>query len=557
MPKDVVQSRSQSGGLKSRTPSPAASALPSRSIPAHALWPAPPVYRPSPAREVLQARMPVNKLPSPHPVGQSVSRNLMMPAKGRPAPPVYQPSPAREALQAMMPAHHRAPRQFIPQAVPQIPMPPVKQRAVSPPVYQPSPARETLQAMMPATGRPVAQAVSARPKLDIRPIRPTVGARAEAANVGTASGPKPAPPVTGPQPPGTAHSAIQRYHILAGAKILNHMPAIREWGGYPYAVVNGAQLPAQEPGIHAAPNDFLANVGGNAANIVNHPGGFSLRVSNDNNMAIEDTNLNQRQPKEFYATQEVINTSNNELARVNSEFRLTPGAQTVSILTGWWSTRRLRSVTPVFNGGNADNAPQNCNEMGARVMGINAGDFGQPGGAEARALDVAWRIGGVSEQRQIALFRDNTITNEDLANLQADRYVNHRNADQVRRLQANEHARPEIGDAYMIATIGHGTPQPNGTSRVHDIASNSDRDLGWIYHFAGVVAKSGGDRVTLENYARGDGRMANADPRWYFQMYGEGLNQSFHDFHSARPDYANPVTLSVTNTNRPPWWQFW
>ncbi|HWZ46462.1 MAG TPA: hypothetical protein VNW97_23515 [Candidatus Saccharimonadales bacterium] len=333
------------------------------------------------------------------------------------------------------------------------------------------------------------------------------------------------------------------------------MPAVRPWDGYPYAVINGAQFPAQELGALGAPDEFLAVAGGNAANVVNHPGGFSLRVSDDNNMAIEDSNLAQRQPKEFYATQAVVTSANQQLTRVNSSFRLQPGGQTVSILTGWWSTKQLLTVTPVYNGGNADNAPQNCNEMAAVVLGVAADRF--TGAAGTAAWNAAWRIGGVSEQRTQQILDNRDNTNEAIENYQAGRYVNHRDAAAVRRLKANEQARPGVGDAYMIATIGHGTPQANGQTRVRDIASGLDRDLNWTYHFAGVVAKSGTDRVTLENYARGDNRVAGADPRWYFQMYGEGNNQSFHEFFSATPDYANPITTSVTNPNRPPWWQFW
>ena len=69
--------------------------------------------------------------------------------------------------------------------------------------------------------------------------------------------------------------------------------------------------------------------------------------------------------------------------------------------------------------------------------------------------------------------------------------------------------------------------------------------LGWPYHFAGVVAVSGTDRITLENYARPDERKEQPDPRWYFQMYGEEKGQSFHEFHEDTKQYANPVTVTV------------
>lgn len=343
------------------------------------------------------------------------------------------------------------------------------------------------------------------------------------------------------------------------------MPAQRPGSGYPYAVVNGASFPAQEPGAHPTPDDFLTNAGGGVANVVNHPGGYSLRVSDDNNMAIEDSDLNQRQPKAFYATQEVINNANTELQRVGSAFRLQPGAQNLSILTNWWGTRNLIEATPVYNGGNANNAPQNCDEMACRVAGT-------PGNFTATSFsageEAARGIGGISatewnRRRNLRRYNDDgdreyVYTVADLENYQAQQYVLNRDNEEVRRRQANQYAQPGVGDAFMIASIGPGTPQANGQTRIWDIVSGQNRDVNWRYHFAGVVARSGNDRITLENYARGDDRVANADPRWYFQMYGTGATQSFHEFHSARPEYANPVTLSRTNPNRPapdPWWQ--
>jgi hypothetical protein len=85
----------------------------------------------------------------------------------------------------------------------------------------------------------------------------------------------------------------------------------------------------------------------------------------------------------------------------------------------------------------------------------------------------------------------------------------------------------------------------NTTGWFTDFASKSNRVLSWLYHFGGVVAASGTDRVTLENYARGDLRMNNPDPRWYFQMYGESRGQTFHEFYKAKQEYANPLTVTI------------
>jgi hypothetical protein len=97
----------------------------------------------------------------------------------------------------------------------------------------------------------------------------------------------------------------------------------------------------------------------------------------------------------------------------------------------------------------------------------------------------------------------------------------------------------------MIASLGSGPDLGGGRSTLRDYTSGEDRTVSWPYHYAGVVARSGNDRVTLENYARGDNRMEDADPRWYFQMYGEGSGQTFHEFHDARKEYANAITTTV------------
>jgi hypothetical protein len=344
--------------------------------------------------------------------------------------------------------------------------------------------------------------------------------------------------------------AIQAYKILSGNRILNAMPVYKDkpWFGYPYAVVHGAAFPAQHIGVHPAPDEFLTAPNGNVANVVNHGGALRLRVSDDNTMAIEDSDLGQRQPKVFYATTQVVNAANAELHRLNSNILLQPGANNLSILTGWTATEQLVEVTPRYNGGTADNAPQNCDEMAARVLGIGSGELVRDAGTLASTS--AWRIGGISEERYRELYNDRRITTEELENYQARRYVRNRDAGEVRRRQANENARPAVGDAFVIGTIGHGTDQGGGISRVRDLASGLNRDVSWSFHFGGVVAQSGGDRITLENYARGDDRRANADPRWYFQMYGEKRGQSFHEFFAAKPDYANPVTAGFVHPNR-------
>ena len=102
-----------------------------------------------------------------------------------------------------------------------------------------------------------------------------------------------------------------------------------------------------------------------------------------------------------------------------------------------------------------------------------------------------------------------------------------------RSVGLNQYATPDVGEAYSIV-------------------ANKDEviDQGvWNFHWGGVVMKSGGDTVTLENFA-GSGATA-----WDFQMYGPAAKpgQTFHEQQASRtkadgvtPEYGDhPTTLHV------------
>jgi len=179
--------------------------------------------------------------------------------------------------------------------------------------------------------------------------------------------------------------------------------------------------------------------------------------------------------------------------------------------------------------------PQNCNEIAEMVTGIR------------KILPT----GDDTHLKAVNRFLNSDDDFADIDNARTQTYVAYLNsrATRLSRLRANRFATPDIGDAYMIRTLGEPSEfLSGGRARIRDYASGTDRILGWAEHFAGVVVRSGNDTLTLENYARGDNRQANPDPRWYFQMYGQNHGQSFHEFHSAKNEYANPVTVSVGKT---------
>lgn len=384
-------------------------------------------------------------------------------------------------------------------------VPPIQRQVAPPP---PQPIRAAVQRSVAPPVRP-------------QPVHATVRPRIAA------------PPPPRPQP---ARATVQRYTVVGNDKIYLQEPASRPWFGYPYAVVpKASRFSAQQrAGGGAGVNEFLVPGRPDDAH-VRHAAldTLALRVSDDANLAIESSDLNNRQPKTFFATAAVIAAANIDLAAANSSVTLHTQNEKIKILTGWSTQTTLFRVRPAFS----QNPAQNCDELAGRITGIGDG---------FRTQTRAGVVGDILES-----FLDGDPRTFD-HNAEAAEYVRWKSLrpGRLRRLGANAGATPEVGEAFTIATVGVPVSHLHNATQVVDIASGVTRNLNWAFHFAGVVARSGGDRITLENYARGDNRKAGADPRWYFQMYGESPGQTFHEFHEARQEYANPITVAVSRNPR-------
>lgn len=349
----------------------------------------------------------------------------------------------------------------------------------------------------------------------------------------------------------------------------------------PAVLVPGTQIFTSQ--VRQGQQGFL-NRAGTDVNLSHRSVNVSLRVSDDHRMAIEDSNLVNRQPKCFFATAAVVNAANLQLQNAGSPVRLQAGGDTLDVYSGANNYQRLNKVLPR----RADNtqvglalrAAQNCNNMAGWLCGRRSADSGlvtdtgtRIGFAEEASIlsEVQYAIGQFLAERlgqssgdhlagiaAIPAFSDDPIGDrrrgDQLRNRIARDYVNvlrSRNRVQVRSeleaLGINELATVDVGEAYVISSLA--APEDN-QGRIRDLASNRLFQASWSYHFGGVVARSGGDVITLENYARGSdepmGPNPAADPRWYFQMYSQrNRGQTFHEFHTATRGYANPMTLAL------------
>ncbi|MFJ4205610.1 DUF4157 domain-containing protein [Streptomyces sviceus] len=125
---------------------------------------------------------------------------------------------------------------------------------------------------------------------------------------------------------------------------------------------------------------------------------------------------------------------------------------------------------------------------------------------------------------------------------------NPKKAEQVlAELEVNEHAAvPRVNDA-MVVTAAPNEEQDRIRKEAQAAGSGGFMD----YHFGGVVAVSGGDYITMENYAREqhpdsmDTKSKN-DPLWYFRMYGQQSNQTWHELWAGSNTSLLGAKLTIT-----------
>jgi hypothetical protein len=314
-----------------------------------------------------------------------------------------------------------------------------------------------------------------------------------------------------------------------------------------------------------------------------------LRVSNDRSMAVPA--LAGAESKTFFATPAKIAESNDLLHNAGAPLRLAQGAGEIRLSNGinpFGPT--LSGVTP--NLANVVNDSSECGAFARNILGAPVEN------AETIAAGIVTQVPGLGITPGRDALVNAAVGGQDPATI-----------------GANRNANPEVGEAFGIyarnPVLGAGLMAAiwGGVLAVRNKISAAQPHLLWGEHWAGVVAKSGSDVVTLENYNRaiadadlaearaeedfkelvgtggigayvantavyatlpaenwlarvarlgrnymksavqiGDiaGHYANWVDRWYFQMYG-AAGQSFHDaWKNSLPD---SVTFKTRGTD--------
>ena len=297
--------------------------------------------------------------------------------------------------------------------------------------------------------------------------------------------------------------------------------------------------------------------------------GADLRISDDGKMAVRDSGTGAG-GHDFYATTDVIAASAVTLARINSPITLDadisrtlrgriPGKKTEITLV-----RVIVSNSSTGTSGDALKTRENCNYNAWNVMGVEEfrGGYGvavaspagleywdkdtQGGGGEVPVIDRLRREWTARQTGQDPA----TITKDESKKGYKDLSTKER-ARLAAAYGANQFAEVAVGGAMEVYNAGGAT------------------GANFPAHFAPIIAVSGQDYVTLENWAKGTPDPTDpANPRlrapgdtilasgaWHFRMYGsakKGDDQSFYGEHVKDDEYGGAKGTLVISHRRVP-----
>ena len=371
----------------------------------------------------------------------------------------------------------------------------------------------------------------------------------------------------------TAH--VQRYTVvhpgtaqypLLGTLDDDGMPGAAAQDFFPGQVARPRPVKDPQTGRTEETHSFVD--GGGTLN-VEYEGQVPLRLAANLDLAVEDAQ-GPRQAKTFFATEQRINQANERLRgvvgldRAEGYMTLRKSTKILKIATRE-KQLTLWQVVPVVNRpatfqrpaaqqrGLDARLPQRCNEIATSVTGQQSPEIGgeqryfhaladvlghlAPGTPAARHKDdlrQAWAR-CTSDRSPEATKQLSDVLSGLIQSVMAVR-DDPAQADRLRaayaKFRLNRFTPPAgIGDLFMIKAL-----RGDATSG------------GLDFHFAGVVAKSGGDHITMENYARHEETktLSGGDPQWFFQMYGPHQNmQSFHEEWDWESRFTDRLVLTI------------
>jgi hypothetical protein len=305
--------------------------------------------------------------------------------------------------------------------------------------------------------------------------------------------------------------------------------------------------------------------------------GKSLRVSDDGKLAVPDSAVFEGE-KLMYATADVIASAQGALAAAESPYTLTAGSEVIrgrapGSRTGPVLTLVRADPTDLRSGksGSELTTIEACSGHGLDAMGVGVDASAQKQSGHKAMIDTGGgtsvRNTGSSAHVESDLTAQATILQKiaktekglpldgpDLTRAEAKSiYMNlseKKRTAYAKQYGMNQYASPEVGEGIE-------------SMRVHTEGTKHATPTGFPMHFAPVVAKTGGDYVAMENFAKNSsertgGDTATASKAWYFRMYGPfkedtGEDQSYYGQHAEEGSIGGRATsMGLRNRNEGP-----
>jgi hypothetical protein len=317
-----------------------------------------------------------------------------------------------------------------------------------------------------------------------------------------------------------------------------------------------------------------------------------LKISEKGKMAIENVD-DSRQAKVFFAEGSIISKSNKELTKRGSKYLLQVAqANAITVTDQKGKSHTLDQIEAVQNpdAKKASTPKKVAGKLATQQHGLNLGveatciavaeaimgkSYGV-GAVSAKLLSVKMKkLGLLTATEQLSWGtavadamtkqgkRKHGVLNEATVAQAYGLFVNNNPVAALKlakKLKVNEFADPEVGQSFISEAVGatgggivNWLQDPTGATTTElktpdPTVRGGQRRTGWGNHAGAVVAESGGDKITLENYARSgeDLALKDNDKIFYFAMYGPASKptQTWHSVWSQSP--SAPIANAVT-----------
>jgi len=330
---------------------------------------------------------------------------------------------------------------------------------------------------------------------------------------------------------------------------------------------DGLEREADEMGARAARGEPAGLDGGGAA-----PGGGPIvqryverkikkhdwRIADDLTMAIR-----QDSPvygsRFFYAEAGLITSSSAILQQQSSHLAMKPGTETMTVKSpDNKSTKTLARVMPAnTDDGSKGNGkkkgmqwPEDCGEAANSVIhGSGRSTKGVFNGPPEGFLESI--ISAFTGQTHFPRETKSVDYDNDTEKYKGENFFSpHIMLDEIFKIAMTEKDATKAWAKYQALSpndkeqfdqqVGINKYAQPQTGEAYSIVSNKDEFLSgntaWNFHWGGVAMRSGGDSVTMENFAN------SGTDAWDYQMYGPPtkVGQTFHEQQEQRTDNGTP-----------------